>query len=216
MIIQPDAPPAPPSPEALARMRAENEALTAQLTNQALRGAVAGGRPEQPPGGPRSVSVTKDPTGKVVVTTGDGRTVIYDPKVGLDEDAIQTMIQTALEPQRVQVNSNAGVNPIPIVAIVCSFLFLLALLVSRTRIAGRRAMAAASGPGMSAELSSRLARIEQAVEAVAIEVERISESERYSARLLTERLPERVGDRGSASNGQGLAAAPAPTLDASR
>ena len=51
-------------------------------------------------------------------------------------------------------------------------------------------VAAPAGP--SPELAGRLARIEQAIEAVAIEVERISESERYSARLLTERLPERA------------------------
>jgi hypothetical protein len=44
----------------------------------------------------------------------------------------------------------------------------------------------------SAEITSRLERIEQAVEAVAIEVERIAEAQRYSAKLLTEqqkRLP---------------------------
>lgn len=42
------------------------------------------------------------------------------------------------------------------------------------------------------EITSRLERIEQAVEAIAIEVERIAEAQRYSAKLLTEqqkRLP---------------------------
>ena len=37
------------------------------------------------------------------------------------------------------------------------------------------------------ESSPRLERIEQAIEAVAIEVERISEAQRFSARLLAER-----------------------------
>ena len=41
-------------------------------------------------------------------------------------------------------------------------------------------------PPPSAEVTSRLERIEQAVEAVAIEVERIAEAQRYSAKLLTE------------------------------
>jgi len=36
----------------------------------------------------------------------------------------------------------------------------------------------------------RLDRIEQAVEAVAVEMERVSEAQRFSARLLSERLPD--------------------------
>jgi hypothetical protein len=35
----------------------------------------------------------------------------------------------------------------------------------------------------------RLDRIEQAIEAIALEVERSAEAQRYSARLLTERMP---------------------------
>ena len=38
----------------------------------------------------------------------------------------------------------------------------------------------------SAEISVRLERIEQAVEAVAIEVERIAEAQRFSAKLMSE------------------------------
>lgn len=38
----------------------------------------------------------------------------------------------------------------------------------------------------SPEVTSRLERIEQAVEAIAIEVERIAEAQRYAAKLLTE------------------------------
>jgi hypothetical protein len=39
----------------------------------------------------------------------------------------------------------------------------------------------------SADVTARLERIEQAVEAVAIEVERIAESQRFSAKLMAER-----------------------------
>ena len=42
---------------------------------------------------------------------------------------------------------------------------------------------------------SRLERIENAVDAIAIEVERISEAQRFSASLLSDRLPARQGDR---------------------
>ena len=42
----------------------------------------------------------------------------------------------------------------------------------------------------SVEQDERLRRIEAVVETMAVEVERVSEAQRYSARLLTERLPE--------------------------
>jgi len=52
-------------------------------------------------------------------------------------------------------------------------------------------------PAISPEVENRLERIEQAVEAVAIEVERISESQRYLTKLMAEpRLPS---GRGSAN-----------------
>ena len=41
-------------------------------------------------------------------------------------------------------------------------------------------------PAISADVENRLERIEQAVEAVAIEVERISESQRYLTKLMAE------------------------------
>ena len=42
---------------------------------------------------------------------------------------------------------------------------------------------------------SRMERLEAAVDAIAIEVERISESQRFTVSLLSERLPPRVADR---------------------
>lgn len=42
------------------------------------------------------------------------------------------------------------------------------------------------------ELDVRLTRIEQGVDAIAIEVERVSEAQRFSARLMSEREPVRV------------------------
>jgi hypothetical protein len=43
---------------------------------------------------------------------------------------------------------------------------------------------------LSPEVTSRLERIEQAVDAIAIEVERISEGQRFTTKLLTERAAE--------------------------
>jgi hypothetical protein len=48
-----------------------------------------------------------------------------------------------------------------------------------------------SGPG-TAELHDRLARIENAIETMAVEVERISEGQRFTTRLLSERSGART------------------------
>src|SRR5690349_20779963 len=52
-------------------------------------------------------------------------------------------------------------------------------------------------PAISANLENRLERIEQAVEAVAIEVERISESQRYLTKLMAEPRQLPTGASGS-------------------
>lgn len=41
---------------------------------------------------------------------------------------------------------------------------------------------------------ARFARLENAVDAIAIEVERMSEAQRFSAKLMSERLPASSGD----------------------
>lgn len=43
-----------------------------------------------------------------------------------------------------------------------------------------------------ARLDDRLSRIEQAIDAMSVEVERISEGQRFTTRLLAERSPERL------------------------
>lgn len=54
-------------------------------------------------------------------------------------------------------------------------------------------------PPMPVDISARLERIEQAIEAMSIEVERIAEGQRFVTRLMTEgssdraALPDRVG-----------------------
>jgi hypothetical protein len=45
----------------------------------------------------------------------------------------------------------------------------------------------------AARIEDRLTRIEQAVDAVAVEVERISEGQRFTTRLLSERPREQLG-----------------------
>jgi hypothetical protein len=54
-------------------------------------------------------------------------------------------------------------------------------------------------PRALADIDGRLERIESAVDAIALEVERISEAQRFTARLQSEQAPSRLpaGDQGS-------------------
>jgi hypothetical protein len=65
-------------------------------------------------------------------------------------------------------------------AIIC------AIGIPLSRAYSRRMDAESRNPRIPTEVSSRLERIEQAVEAVAIEVERISEGQRFTTKLLSE------------------------------
>lgn len=47
--------------------------------------------------------------------------------------------------------------------------------------------------GSSLETDHRLERIEQAIDAMAVEVERVAESQRFMTKLLSDRAHERVG-----------------------
>ena len=47
------------------------------------------------------------------------------------------------------------------------------------------------GDKQLSEISARLANLERAVDAIAVETERISEGQRFTTKLLSERAPER-------------------------
>ena len=76
--------------------------------------------------------------------------------------------------------------PVVIVAVFAgSTVLVLARAVAR-RIEGR---AHSSAPTFAPEVSERMERMERAVESIAIEVERVSESQRFLTKLLAEREP---------------------------
>ena len=76
-----------------------------------------------------------------------------------------------------------------VIAIVFIASVLLPLAVALAKILVRRARPAAPDPILR-ETSARLARLEQAVDAIAVEVERVSEGQRFVTRLLTEQRPD--------------------------
>jgi hypothetical protein len=74
---------------------------------------------------------------------------------------------------------------VAIVAIIFGSVSGTILSLARMRFRSRERHTPLTDPGVE----DRLYRIEQAVDAIALEVERMAESQRFTARLLTERLP---------------------------
>jgi hypothetical protein len=81
----------------------------------------------------------------------------------------------------------SNVDPEPI--IICFILFVLSpLALSISRLIWKRgSRVAMAAPALPAESGERLERIEQGMDAIAIEVERVSEGQRFVTRLLSER-----------------------------
>ena len=68
-----------------------------------------------------------------------------------------------------------------------AFSFALAMLFSVTKVVLTVLQRRAAPPTQLDDLRDRLARIEQTVEATAVEVERVAEAQRFTSRLLAER-----------------------------
>ena len=71
-----------------------------------------------------------------------------------------------------------------VVAITTTFRLLVTTLFARRRDPG------AGDPASSSFNDARLSRLEQAVDAIALEVERISEGQRFTTRLLSEQATQ--------------------------
>jgi hypothetical protein len=79
---------------------------------------------------------------------------------------------------------------IPIVALVAiATVFILGPI---ARAYARRLEREGTTPNISGDVEERLARIEHAVESIAIEVERISEGQRFTTKLLSEQRGDRL------------------------
>lgn len=100
---------------------------------------------------------------------------------------------TTESPTRIFINGEPLANQVEgmFYALVFS---MAAVLILRPLMSawGRRLERKAATPALPAETAQQIARIEQAVEAIAIEVERISEGQRFAARVLSERERERL------------------------
>jgi hypothetical protein len=74
---------------------------------------------------------------------------------------------------------------IPILAICCAPIIAIGMPIARAYARRLEAKPAAAIPG---DVTARLERMEQAIDSIAIEVERISEGQRFTTKLLAERV----------------------------
>ena len=89
---------------------------------------------------------------------------------------------------------------IPIAGMITALLLTLGLplvIVQARKLWMRDSSSRAQG---STDTDHRLERIEQAIDAMAVEVERVSESQRFMTKLLSERKQDRVGIPASQSH----------------
>ena len=88
---------------------------------------------------------------------------------------------------------------VPIAFFISAIVISLGIPIVRAMI--RRWDRQSLQPPTSADTSARLERIEQAIEAMSIEIERVAEGQRFVTRLMTEGSPERVAlpDRASSA-----------------
>jgi hypothetical protein len=82
---------------------------------------------------------------------------------------------------------------IPIVLFI--MIPVTAIGVPIARAIARRIDRSSLQPPVSHEMGARLDRMEQAIDAIAVEVERIAEGQRFTTRLLSERAGEPRGER---------------------
>ena len=105
----------------------------------------------------------------------------------------------AVEPPRVVVNRNGPPEEAWVLGGLTIFFVFMPLAVGFARRLWKRAAVAVS-PDMPAELQDRLSRMEQAIDAVAVELERVGEGQRYVTKVFTEQQ-------------RALGAGPAESLD---
>lgn len=81
-------------------------------------------------------------------------------------------------------------------------ILLLALAIGWQKERERAIRAEMASMRMPSDAGERFSRIEQALEAIAVEVERLSESQRFSARILAEAQPKLLSPEASTHDAQ--------------
>ncbi len=153
--------------------QAAREAAQAQReAAQAARDAAQDARDAARDGGPPAI----------ITITKDGKTITLD---GASPDALAEL---GIAPPPMFPEPDPGPYIMGGIGMIATAVVLIVGLTQRYRIK----MRGAAGQALPADLAQRLARMESGIEAVAVEVERISEGQRFTTRLLSDRAPQEV------------------------
>jgi hypothetical protein len=94
---------------------------------------------------------------------------------------------------------------------LCATVAISVVSIGRAYVSSIEARRKTARPDLSPDVQDRMTRIEQAVDAIALEVERMSEGQRFTTRLLAERF----GDQVRVDGGAGQSIARRPSADGS-
>ena len=163
----------------------------AEVAREQARQAREGGVIVSPNVGGRrgSMSVTRNGDGHTVVHMPDGRMITIDPGAVPALQDQQNLIEHAMSSMQAPRHEEQG-PPESVIVLTGLVLFFITLMVIGFPIAramARRMDRKGAGASATPDSEARLARIENAVEAIAVEVERVSEGQRFATRLLSER-----------------------------
>lgn len=136
----------------------------------------------------------------------------------LESDIAETGRQLTMTPGYLVASTESatqfyGMDSDAVIALGSVFtIFVLApMAFAAARMMWKRATSKPSPPAISGDASRRLERLEQGMDAIAVEIERVSEGQRFVTRLLSEAhnnaalaAPQRVGDGGQLGD-EGLA-----------
>jgi hypothetical protein len=129
----------------------------------------------------------------------ESRIAVLDQRIVRIESELDQVGQQLSSPQAALISGTSqpmdfaprirfsNVDPEPI--LICFILFVMSpIALSISRLVWKRGSRMGStAPALTGESTQRLERIEQAMDAIAIEVERVSEGQRFVTRLLSER-----------------------------
>lgn len=191
-VTPPPPPGAPQAPAAIPKaatasemydaLRAQRRELERQLEQlEGRRSQVSREISEHQPSGPALAGL------EARITDIDRRIADVEKQIAASDQAVA---QAAAVPGAVRQDPPAADNGQPpeealIVAIVFTSLVLLPLSIALARRLWRRGTTAVTA--LPAELRQRLARLEESLDAIAVEVERIGEGQRFTHKLFAER-----------------------------
>ena len=170
----------PTSTEEMAALRARRKELSNQLESAAGRRNRLAERLKTADAGERPGLMER-------IGVLDQRMVQLESDIGLTGRQLTAapgaLLATSADPNRVFGVLNGGM--VTAMSIAFTIFVLAPLALAAARLMWKRATRPPA-PQQSPETANRLERIEQAIDAIAIEVERVSEGQRFVTRLLSE------------------------------